>query len=92
MFTQYLRVVDQGGVNVTTALLGKNYVEGNLGYLRSTTVADRMGGTLRLIFPVNNKIAFTPEGGVNETLLGRANWETCARACSSETSSGPRSC
>ncbi len=32
-----------------------------------------MGGTLRFIFPVRKNIAFTLEGGVNETLLGRAN-------------------
>jgi hypothetical protein len=74
IFTQqYLRVVDQGGISATAPLFRNAYLEGNLAYLRSTTVADRIGGTLRLIFPVNNKIAFTLEGGVNETLLGRAN-------------------
>jgi hypothetical protein len=74
LFTQrYLRVVDQAGLSATAPLFGRSYLEGNIGYLRSTTVADRLGGTLRLIFPVSNKIAFTLEGGVNETLLGRAN-------------------
>jgi len=34
---------------------------------------DRMGGTVRLIFPLNSKIAFTAEGGVNETMLSRGN-------------------
>ena len=73
-FTErYLRVVDQAGVSGTAPLFGKNYLEGNLGYLRSTTAGDRVGGTLRLIFPVSNKIAFTLEGGMNETLLGRGN-------------------
>ena len=66
-------MVDQAGVSGTGPLFGKNYAEGNLGYLRSTTAGDRLGGTLRLIFPVNNKIAFTLEGGVNETLLGPGN-------------------
>ena len=70
---RYLRVVDQGGANVTGPLFGKNYFEGNVGYLRSTTSADRAGGTLRLIFPISKKIAFTVEGGVNETLVGRGN-------------------
>jgi hypothetical protein len=70
---RYLRVVDQGGANVTGPLFGKNYFEGNVGYLRSTTSADRAGGTLRLIFPLSKKIAFTVEGGVNETLVGRGN-------------------
>lgn len=74
LFTErYLRVVDQAGMSGTFALFGKNYAEGNLGYLRSTTAGDRVGGTLRLIFPVSNKIAFTLEGGMNETLLGRGN-------------------
>jgi len=70
---RYLRVVDQAGMSGTFALFGKNYAEGNLGYLKSTTAGDRVGGTLRLIFPVSNKIAFTVEGGLNETLLGRGN-------------------
>src|SRR6185369_15644127 len=70
---RYLRVVDQAGLSGTFPLFGKNYAEGNLGYLRSTTAGDRVGGTLRLIFPVSNKIAFTLEGGMNETLLGPGN-------------------
>ena len=74
LFTEtYLRVVDQAGLSGTFPLFGKNYAEGNLGYLRSTTAGDRLGGTLRLIFPVSNKIAFTLEGGMNETLLGPNN-------------------
>ena len=28
---------------------------------------------MRLIFPLNNKIALTAEGGVNETMLSRGN-------------------
>jgi len=74
LFTEtYLRVVDQAGLSGTFPLFGKNYAEGNLGYLRSTTAGDRLGGTLRFIFPVSNKIAFTLEGGLNETLLGPSN-------------------
>ena len=41
----------KAGVSATGPLFGKNYFEGNLGYLRSTTAGDRVGGTLRLIFP-----------------------------------------
>jgi hypothetical protein len=74
LFTEtYLRVVDQAGMSGTFPLFGKNYAEGNLGYLRSTTAGDRLGGTLRLIFPLTHKIAFTLEGGLNETLLGPGN-------------------
>jgi hypothetical protein len=70
---RYLRVVDQAGMSGTAPLFGNNYLEGNFGYLRSTTAGDRVGGTLRLICPVTDKIAFTLEGGMNETLLGRGN-------------------
>lgn len=70
---QYLRVVDQVGVSATVALWGRNYLEGNIGYLRSTVHADRPGGTLRFVFPLNDKFAFTVEGGVNETLLSAGN-------------------
>lgn len=70
---RYLRVVDQAGLAGTAPLFGRNYFEGNLGYLKSTAYGDRVGGTLRLIFPVNDKIAFTVEGGMNETLLGAGN-------------------
>lgn len=70
---RYLRVVDQAGVSGTAPLFGKNYFEGNIGYLRSTVAGDRVGGTLRLIFPITDKIAFTAEGGVNETLLTAGN-------------------
>ena len=48
----YLRVVDQAGVSATGPIFGKNYFEGNVGYLRSTSAGDRLGGTLRLIFPI----------------------------------------
>jgi hypothetical protein len=69
----YLKIVDQAGVATTVALWGKNYAEGNLGYLKSVVYGDHIGGTVRLIFPLNSKIALTAEGGVNETLLSRGN-------------------
>jgi hypothetical protein len=70
---RYLKVVDQAGLSATVALWGKNYAEGNIGYLKSVAYGDRVGGTVRLIFPLNNKIALTAEGGVNETMLTRGN-------------------
>jgi len=69
----YLRAVDQAGASTTFGLWGQNYLEGNVGYLRSALYGDRVGGTARLIFPLNDKIALTAEGGVNETFLGRGN-------------------
>lgn len=69
----YLKIVDQAGVATTVGLWGKNYAEGNVGYLKSVAYGDRIGGTLRLIFPLNSKIALTAEGGVNETMLSAGN-------------------
>ena len=70
---RYLSIVDQAGVSATVGLWGRNYLEANVGYLRAVGNADRPGGTVRLIFPLGNKFAFTAEGGVNETLLGPGN-------------------
>jgi hypothetical protein len=69
----YLKIVDQAGVNATIGLWGKNYAEGNIGYLKSVAFGDHIGGTVRFIFPLNNKIALTAEGGVNETMISTGN-------------------
>ena len=70
---RYLKIVDQAGISGTVGLFGSTYLEGNIGYLKSVVNGDRFGGTLRFVFPVNNKFAFTVEGGVNESLLGAGN-------------------
>ncbi len=72
MLERYIRIVDQAGVSGVVALAGNIYAEGNLGYLRSYGGADRPGGTLRFVFPLSDKFAFTMEGGVNETFMGRS--------------------
>jgi hypothetical protein len=69
----YLKIVDQAGVSGTVGLWGNNYAEGNVGYLKSVAFGDHIGGTVRLIFPLNSKIALTAEGGVNETMLSPGN-------------------
>jgi hypothetical protein len=71
---QYLRVVDQVGFSTTMGLWKNNYLEANLGYLRSRVYNDRPGGTIRFIFPIRDKLAFTVEGGFNETLLTASSW------------------
>jgi hypothetical protein len=70
---QYLKIVDQAGISGTVALWKNNYFEGNIGYLHSR-LGDRAGGTARFIFPLNDKIAFTVEGGVNETMQVSGNY------------------
>ena len=66
---RYLKVVEQIGVASTFALIKNTYAETNIGYLRSSASSNRVGGTLRFVMPVNNHVAFTVEGGVNETYL-----------------------
>lgn len=68
-----LKAVDQVGAQTTLGLYKNVYLEGNLGYLKSFAGADRPGGTLRFIFPLNDRLAFTLEGGMNETLLSRSH-------------------
>ena len=68
-----LKAVDQIGAQATVGLYKNVYAEGNLGYLKSYGSADRPGGTLRFVFPLNDAVAFTLEGGFNETLLARSN-------------------
>ncbi len=69
----YLRVVNQAGASFSAGLWGNNYLEGNIGYLKSFAYGDRAGGTLRFVFPLNNRLAFTVEGDLNPTLLGAGN-------------------
>lgn len=68
-----LKAIDQVGAQTTLALVKDVYLEGNIGYLKSYGNADRPGGTLRFVFPLNQKLAFTLEGGMNETLLARSH-------------------
>jgi hypothetical protein len=70
---RFLKIIDQAGVSATVGLWGNNYVEANVGYLKSVAAGDRAGGTVRFIFPLNSKIAFTVEGGMNETMLSPGN-------------------
>ena len=69
----YLSIVDQIGASTTLGLNKNNYLEGNFGYLKSRGGTDRPGGTLRFVFPLSERFAFTLEGGMNETFVGRSN-------------------
>lgn len=69
----YLSIVDQAGISTTLGLWGNNYIEANAGYLHGLVVGNRFGGTARLIFPLNNRLAVTVEGDINETLVGPKN-------------------
>ncbi len=66
---KYLKIADQVGVSTTIGLGPHAYLEANIGYIKSYVAADRPGGTLRFVFPLNTHVAFTVEGGVNESYL-----------------------
>jgi hypothetical protein len=70
-FTQtYARIVDQYGVNALVGVWGNAYLEGNIGYLRRHGPGDDApGGSVKLIQPLNEHVAFTAEAGLNETFL-----------------------
>jgi hypothetical protein len=70
---RYLSIIDQYGASTTLGLWGNNYLEANLGYLKSAGNADRPGGTVRFVFPFKNHFAFTAEGSINQTLVGPGN-------------------
>ena len=70
---RFLHIIDQAGAQATFSIGGNNYAEANIGYLKSFGYGDRVGGTVRLIFPLNSRLAVTVEGGLNETILSRDN-------------------
>ena len=70
---RFLRVVNQAGASFSAGLWGNNYVEGNIGYLKSAVYGDRAGATMRFVFPLNNRLAFTVEGDLNPTMIGPSN-------------------
>src|ERR1022692_1983809 len=75
-FTQtYARIVDQVGANVLVGAWGNAYVEGNLAYLRrhSTGNGNSPGGSIRLIQPLNEHVAFTAEASLNESFINIKN-------------------
>jgi hypothetical protein len=73
MDQRFLRAINQAGASFSFGLWGNNYMEGNVGYLKSVMYGDRAGGTVRFVFPLNKFMALTLEGGLNETLLGSGN-------------------
>lgn len=69
----YLRVVDQAGFSAAIAAWGPAWFEGNFGAMFRRGGANKPGGTVRYIHPLNSKVALTLEAGLNETLIGASN-------------------
>lgn len=65
----YLRTVDQAGGSASVVVGRNTTLEGNLGILNMYGDNNKPGGTVRLIQPINNRVAVSVEGGWNETLV-----------------------
>jgi len=70
----YLKIVDQFGISAQVGLWGNSYLEGNAGALFVQRDTTKPGGSLRFVQPVNPHWAFTVEGGLNETRVGKDNY------------------
>jgi hypothetical protein len=69
----YAHIVNQYGGNALVGTWGNAYLEANVGYLRMRGVSDMPGAKLKLVQPINDKVAFTTEFGLNETYVGTSD-------------------
>ncbi len=69
----FLRVNDQVGVSTAVGTWGDPWIEGNLGAIFRHGGENKLGGTIRYIHPINSKVAFTVEAGVNQTYVSSTN-------------------
>ena len=70
---QYVKVVDQAGGSATAGLWGDAWATANFGAMFRRGGSNRPGGMIRLVQPLNDRVAFTVEGGLNETFIGNGN-------------------
>ncbi|MDW8130230.1 MAG: OmpA family protein [Bryobacterales bacterium] len=69
----YLKIVDQIGASATVGAWKDAYFDANFGALFRRGGANRPGGMVRLVQPINEQWAFTVEAGLNETMVGAKN-------------------
>ena len=69
----FLQVVDQAGVSTALAAWGDSWIEGNVGAMFRASGDTRPGGSIRYVHPINSKVAFTLEAGLNQTLVSSNN-------------------
>jgi K319-like protein/OmpA family protein len=69
----YAHLVSQYGVNALVGAWGNAYVEANVGYLRMREASDMPGAKLKLVQPLNDKVSFTTEFGLNESFVGTSD-------------------
>jgi uncharacterized cupredoxin-like copper-binding protein len=69
----YARIADQAGFDALFGVWGKAYLQGDLGVIVSHMGSNRPGGSLKLVQPISEHVAFTAELGDNETYLNAKN-------------------
>lgn len=65
----FARVMNQFGFDATVGAWGKAYVQGNAGVIFSHYQSNKPGFNIKLVQPIINHLAFTAEGGYNETYI-----------------------
>ena len=71
----YIHIVDSIGGSGLVGLWGDSSLSGNIGYLRSYGgIKDKPGFTIKFVQPILPELAFTVEGGLNETLVSNNNY------------------
>jgi uncharacterized cupredoxin-like copper-binding protein len=75
----YVQVVDQAGLSTAISAWGvggdkRAWFEGNAGALFRRGGSNKFGGMVRYVHPLTQGVAFTLEGGMNETLVSNANY------------------
>ena len=68
-FQTYARVADQAGIDALFGVWGKAYLQGDIGLIVSHMRSDQPGGSVKLVQPISEHVAFTAELGFNETYL-----------------------
>ena len=69
----FLSIVDQLGVSTAISAWGDSWFEGDFGTRFRRFDSSVVGGSIRYVHPVTDRIALTLAGGVNETLISSSN-------------------
>ena len=69
----YAHVVNQSGINALIGVWGNAYIQASGGYLRMRGQDDMPGADFKLVQPLNEKVSFTAEFGLNETYVGASD-------------------
>ena len=69
----YLSIVDQLGFSTAIGAWGDSWFEGNLGAQFRRFDSNTVGGSIRYVHPITDRLALTLASGLNETLVSGSN-------------------